>query len=62
MNQNEADEKVNQGRKMLWGSEVKYSDQLANGDLDDDKEVEDEEDPEDIVADDDGFVRQWRNH
>jgi len=49
------------GRKPLWGSEVKYSDQLANGDADDDKELEDEDDPEDMICDDNGFVRQWPN-
>jgi hypothetical protein len=43
----------------LWGSEVKYSDQIANGNADDDKELEDEDDPEDIIADDNGFVHQW---
>jgi hypothetical protein len=44
----------------LWGPEVKYSDQLANGDDDDDKEIEDEDDPRDMIADDDGFVNQWK--
>lgn len=43
----------------LWGPEVKYSDQLANGDIDDDKELEDEDDPNDLIADDNGFVHQW---
>jgi hypothetical protein len=43
----------------LWGSDVKYSDQIANGDEDDDKELEDEDDPEDIIVDDNGFVNQF---
>ena len=43
----------------LWGPDVKYSDQLANGDIDDDKELEDEDDPNDLIADDNGFVHQW---
>lgn len=43
----------------LWGSDVKYSDQIANGDVDDDKEIEDEDDPNDIIVDDNGFVNQW---
>jgi len=43
----------------LWGSDVKYSDQIANGDDDDDKELEDEDDPRDIIVNDDGFVNQW---
>ena len=42
-----------------WGPEVQYSNQLANGDADDDKEVEDEDDPRDIIVDDDGFVNQF---
>ena len=44
----------------LWGPEVKYSDQLANGDHDDDKELEDEDDPRDMIVDDDGFVNQFK--
>ena len=43
----------------MWGSEVKYSDQLANGDVDDDKELEDEDDPNDDIVDDNGFVNQY---
>lgn len=43
----------------LWGTDVRYSDQLANGDDADDKELEDEDDPRDIIVDDDGFVNQW---
>ena len=43
----------------LWGPDVKYSDQVANGDDDDDKEVEDEDDGEDDIVDDNGFVHQW---
>jgi len=40
----------------LWGPEVKYSDQVANGDQDDDKELQDEDDPRDPIVNDDGFV------
>jgi len=43
----------------LWGPDVKYSDQIANGDEDDDKELEDEDDPRDMIVNDDGFVNQW---
>jgi hypothetical protein len=43
----------------MWGADVKYSDQLANGDLDDDKEIEDEDDPNDMICDDNGFVNQF---
>jgi hypothetical protein len=43
----------------LWGSEVKYSDQLANGDDADDKELEDEDDPNDLIVDDNGFVNAF---
>lgn len=48
------------GEAPLWGREVKYSDTIANGDADDDKELEDEDDPNDAIADDDGFVNQWK--
>jgi len=44
----------------LWGPSVKYSDQLANGDADEDKEIQDEDDPRDPIADDDGFVNQFK--
>jgi hypothetical protein len=43
----------------LWGSDIRYSDQIANGDDDDDKELEDEDDPNDLIVDDNGFVGQW---
>ena len=49
------------GKEPLWGPDVKYSDQLANGDLDDDKELEDEDDPNDDIVDDNGFTDQWVN-
>jgi len=41
-----------------WGANVPYSDQLSNGDVDDDKEVEDEDDPHDLIVDDNGFTNQ----
>jgi len=44
----------------LWGPDAKYSDQLANGNVDDDKQIEDEDDPDDPIADDDGFVHQFK--
>ena len=47
------------GLEPMWGPDVKYSDQLANGDIDDDKELEDEDDPNDMIADDNGFVNQF---
>lgn len=37
----------------------KESDELANGDKADDKEIEDEDDPEDDIVDDNGFSHQW---
>jgi len=37
----------------------KPSDEVANGDKDDDKELQDEGDPKDDIVDDNGFVRQW---
>lgn len=58
MNQAEADEKVNEERKTIWGPHVPYSNQLANGDRSDDKEVQDEDDPKDLIVDDNGFVNQ----
>jgi hypothetical protein len=60
MNQAEADEKINEKRETIYGPEVAYSNQLANGDRDDDKEVEDEEDPREMIVDDDGFVNQHK--
>jgi hypothetical protein len=44
----------------MWGPGVKYSDQVANGDADEDKEIQDEDDPRDPIADDDGFVNQFK--
>jgi len=44
----------------IWGPEIAYSDQLANGKTLDDLELEDEDDPSDPIADDDGFVHQWK--
>lgn len=58
MTTQEADDELNKTKKPLWHHSVKYSDQIANGDTHDDKEVEDEADPNDVVADDDGFVNQ----
>lgn len=43
----------------LWNADVKYSDQLANGNLDDDRELEDEDDPNDDIVDDNGFTNQF---
>lgn len=37
----------------------KYSDDLANGDKDDDRELQNEDDPRDAIVDDNGFSRQW---
>jgi len=46
----------------LWNADVRYSDQIANGDGDDDKEVEDEDDFNDDIVDDNGFVNQFVDH
>lgn len=48
------------GKAPLWGPDVKYSDQIANGDADDDKELEDSEDPDDDIVTDNGFVNHWK--
>lgn len=44
----------------LWGPDTKYSEQLANGDKDDDKQIENEDDPDDPIADDEGFTNQFK--
>jgi hypothetical protein len=62
MNPAEADEAANEGRQPIWAHNVKYSDQVANGDEDDDKELEDEADPRDVIVDDDGFVNQFQHN
>ena len=41
------------------GSNDNPSDELCDGDRDDDKELEDVNDPEDMITDDNGFVHQW---
>ena len=41
------------------GNGEKPSDEICDGDSADDKELEDENDPEDLIVDDNGFVRQW---
>jgi len=56
----EADEEVNKGRAAIWGATVPYSNQVSNGDMDDDKELEDEDDPRDLIVNDDGFVNQHK--
>jgi len=43
-----------------WGPTTPYSNQVANGDDADDKEIEDEDDPADPIVDDDGFVNQFK--
>ena len=35
------------------------SDELCDGDRDDDRQLEDEGDDQDAIVDDNGFVRQW---
>jgi len=37
-----------------------YSNEIANGDKSDDKELSDVDDPNDSVADDDGFVNSFK--
>jgi len=36
---------------------VKFSDELADGDKDDDRELENEDDPRDPIVDDNGFTK-----
>lgn len=38
------------------------SNEVANGDVSENKELEDVDDPEDMVVDNDGFVNQWKRH
>ena len=40
----------------------KYSDQLANGDPSDDREIQDVQDPRDAIVDEHGFVNQYRTN
>ena len=35
------------------------SNEVCDGDEAEDKELEDENDPTDVIADDNGFVKQW---
>ena len=37
------------------------SNEVANGDKSEDKELEDQDDVDDIIADNNGFVNQWKN-
>jgi len=39
-----------------------YSNELANGDKSDDKELEDQDDPNDDIVDNNGFVNQFKRH
>ena len=38
------------------------SDEVANGDRDEDRELEDEDDPDDMITDDNGFVNQFKSN
>ena len=38
---------------------VKPSDEVCNGDANEDRELEDEDDPNDMIVDDNGFSHQW---
>jgi hypothetical protein len=46
----------------LWDPSVKYSDQLANGDHADDKELEKEEDMTDAICDENGHTNYGYGH
>jgi hypothetical protein len=37
-----------------------YSNEIANGDKSDDKQLEDQDDAEDDIVDDNGFVKSFR--
>jgi hypothetical protein len=37
-----------------------YSNEIANGDRSDDKQLEDQDDPEDDITDDNGFVNSFK--
>jgi len=39
-----------------------YSNEIANGDRSDDKELEDQDDPNDDIVDNNGFVNQFKRH
>ena len=36
------------------------SNEVANGDVSENKELEDQDDPEDEIVDNNGFVNQWK--
>jgi hypothetical protein len=38
------------------------SNEVANGDVSENKELEDQDDPEDKIVDNNGFVNQWKRH
>ena len=38
------------------------SNEVANGDVSENKELEDQDDPEDEIVDNNGFVNQWKRH
>lgn len=38
------------------------SDEVANGDSSENKELEDQDDPNDKIVDDNGFVNQFKRH
>jgi hypothetical protein len=38
------------------------SDEVANGDVSENKELEDQDDSEDEIVDNNGFVDQWKRH
>ena len=47
------------GGVYIMTSAQRESDNLANGDKADDKEIQDEYDPDDEIVDDSGFVHKW---
>lgn len=49
-------------KQMRQGDDPLYSNQIANGDRSDDKELEDQDDPNDDIVDNNGFVNQWKRH
>jgi len=53
---------LNQKHRQIWDSSVKYSDQLANGDRDDDKENQVEHDPNDPIVDYNGHTNYGYGH
>jgi len=52
--------RMNLAEVKAMDEDLRYSDELANGSIEDDKEVDDEEDPDDDIVEDVGFTNMWK--